>query len=121
MILAIVIGEGSLICLPFIVGGIVERYELAEGAAGIITSLQFATMGLVSIAIFNIVHKIDRRRWLLIAAGFILLGHALAMLSSSWTIFLIGRVFTGLMWLRSGDDVGRPEEARSRHTWRANA
>ena len=96
MILAIVIGEGSLICLPFIVGGIVERYELAEGAAGIITSLQFATMGLVSIAIFNIVHKIDRRRWLLIAAGFILLGHALAMLSSSWTIFLIGRVFTGL-------------------------
>ena len=96
MILAIVIGEGSLICMPFIVGGIVERYELAEGAAGIITSLQFATMGLASITIFNIVHKIDRRRCLLIGAVFILLGHGLAILSSSWTIFIIGRVLTGL-------------------------
>ena len=96
LIVAIVIGEGSLICMPFIVGGIVERYELAEGAAGIITSLQFATMGLASFVILNIVHKIDRRRWLLIAAVFILLGHGLAMLSSNWTLFLIGRVLTGL-------------------------
>ncbi len=96
MIVAIVIGEGSLICMPFIVGGIVERYQLAEGAAGIVTSLQFATMGLASIAILNRVHKIDRRRWILIGAMFILLGHAMAMLSSSWALFLIGRVITGL-------------------------
>jgi len=96
MIVAIVIGEGSLICMPFIVGGIVERYQLAEGAAGIVTSLQFATMGLASVVILNRVHKIDRRRWILIGATFILLGHAMAMLSSSWTLFLIGRVITGL-------------------------
>ena len=96
MIVAIVIGEGSLICMPFIVGGIVERYELAEGAAGIVTSLQFATMGLASILILNIVHKIDRRRWLLLGAIFILLGHGLAVLSSSWILFLVGRVITGL-------------------------
>jgi len=96
MIVAIVIGEGSLICMPFIVGGIVERYQLAEGAAGIVTSLQFATMGLASITILNKVHKIDRRRWILIGAMLILLGHAMAMLSSNWTLFLIGRVITGL-------------------------
>ena len=96
MIVAIVIGEGSLICMPFIVGGIVERYELAEGAAGIVTSLQFATMGLASILILNIVPKIDRRRWLLLGAIFILLGHGLAVLSSSWILFLVGRVITGL-------------------------
>lgn len=96
MIVAIVIGEGSLICMPFIVGGIVDRYHLAEGAAGIVTSLQFATMGLASIAILNRVHRIDRRRWIVAGAVLILLGHALAMLSSSWTLFLIGRVITGL-------------------------
>ncbi|MBT7951569.1 MAG: MFS transporter, partial [Gammaproteobacteria bacterium] len=96
MVVCIVIGEGSLISMPFVVGGIVERYDLAEGTAGIVTSLQFITMGLASIIILNIVHRIDRRRWVLVAGVLILLGHGLAIVSSNWTLFLIGRVLTGL-------------------------
>lgn len=49
MVVCIVVGEGSLICMPFIVGGIVERYQLAEAAAGFVTSLQFIRCWIIKI------------------------------------------------------------------------
>lgn len=95
MIAAICVGEGSLLSMPYIIGGIVERFQLTESASGITLSLQFAAMGLVAIYLSIRVHTINRRVAAVIAGLFILLGHLIGVLSDSWYLFLFGRVMAG--------------------------
>ena len=78
MIAAVCAGEGSLITMPFVLGSITDRFDMAEGASGIVLSLQYAFMAITSTVISVYVHKVNRRA-LAIAAGTILIfAHVLA-------------------------------------------
>lgn len=96
MIASVCAGEGSLVTMPYVLGSIIERYGLSEGASGIVSSLQFGVMAVASVVLSVAVHKFDRRRMAIAAGALIVLAHVCALLADTWEVFLVSRVLTGL-------------------------
>lgn len=93
---AVCIGELGLLTMPFVVGGVAERFGLSAGGAGLVSVLQFASMSAVAVVLMLTVHLVDRRKLALIAITVTLVADAVAAFSSQWSWFLASRVAMGI-------------------------
>jgi predicted MFS family arabinose efflux permease len=93
---AVCAGEGGLVTMPYIVGGIADRFQVSAGVSGLVSSIQFAAMAAVSIILSPRIHEVDRRRLALAAAIITLAGHWAAVAAPSWSTFLGSRIAVGL-------------------------
>jgi len=96
VVAAVCIGELGLLTMPFVVGGVAERFDLSAGGAGLVSVLQFASMSGVAIVLMLTVHRVDRRKLALAAAALALIADAVAAFSSQWSWFLASRVAMGI-------------------------
>jgi len=96
VVAAVCIGELGLLTMPFVVGGVAERFELSAGGAGLVSVLQFASMSAVALVLMLTVHRVDRRKLALMAIALTLIADAVAAFSSQWSWFLASRVAMGL-------------------------
>jgi len=96
VVAAVCIGELGLLTMPFVVGGVAERFNLSAGGAGLVSVLQFASMSAVALALMLTVHRVDRRKLALIAIAVTLIADAVAAFSSQWSLFLASRVAMGV-------------------------
>ena len=95
VVAAVCIGELGLLTMPFVVGGVAERFDLSAGGAGLVSVLQFASMSSVAIVLMLTVHRVDRRKLALMAIVLTLIADAVAAISSEWSWFLASRVAMG--------------------------
>ncbi len=95
VVAAVCVGELGLLTMPFVIGGVAERFDLSAGGAGLVTVLQFASMSVAAFVLMLTVHRIDRRKLALIAVVLTLAAHAVAAFSSQWSWFLASRVAMG--------------------------
>jgi MFS transporter, DHA1 family, inner membrane transport protein len=96
VVAAVCIGELGLLTMPFVVGGVAERFDLSAGGAGLVSVLQFASMSSAALALMFTVHRVDRRKLALAAVILTLIADAVAAFSSQWSWFLASRVAMGV-------------------------
>lgn len=96
MIAAIVIGEMSLVTMPFVVGALVQFNGIGEGNAGLVMSVQFACMALSSFTLSVIITRIHLKPLALGALGLAIAGNILATLPVDWHVFMTSRILVGL-------------------------
>ncbi len=96
VVAAVCIGELGLLTMPFVVGGVAERFDLSAGEAGLVSVLQFASMSAVALALMLTVHRVDRRKLALMAIMLTLIADTVAAFSSQWSWFLASRVAMGV-------------------------
>ncbi len=83
IIVAALLGEYSLLLMPFIVTAMMQGYGLSEAAAGYLVSLQLIAMGAAAIAASYLVARIPPRRIVIVAAVAICIANA-------WCAFAVG-------------------------------
>jgi len=96
VVAAVCVGELGILTMPFVVGGVAERFELSAGGAGLVSALQFASMSCIAIILMLTVHRVDRRKLALAAIVLTLVADAVAAFSSQWSWFLASRVGVGI-------------------------
>ena len=96
VVAAVCIGELGILTMPFVVGGVAERFGLSAGGAGLASVLQFASMSCVAIVLMLTVHRVDRRKLALMAVILALIADAVAAFSPQWSWFLASRVAEGV-------------------------
>ena len=88
-----------LYVIPLVLGSIVKGFDVSEGTAGIVTSLEFGTMALAGFLVSTWFHKLKVRRLAHIAIGTVVLGNILSFMcvtNSLWVVFIVIRGFVGL-------------------------
>jgi len=96
VVAAVCVGELGILTMPFVVGGVAERFALSAGEAGLVSALQFASMSCVAIILMLTIHRVDRRKLALMAIVLTLIADAVAAFSSQWSWFLGSRVVVGI-------------------------
>ncbi len=96
VVAAVCVGEVSILSLPFILGGVVERFAVSSGAAGLVSSLQFVSMTVIAAILTTCIHKLDRRKLALGAVLVTICAHFIAAMYTDWNLYLASRVGAGI-------------------------
>ncbi len=96
VIAAVCVGEGGLITMPYILGGVADRFSVSAGVSGLVSTAQFASMAIVSLILALSIHKVDRRKLVLGAVPIALIGHIMAVIFSSWSLIIVSRIMVGI-------------------------
>jgi len=96
VIVAALLGEYSLLIMPFIVTAMMQGYALEEVAAGNLVSIQLGAMGVAGIAVSYLLARIPAHRIVVVAAVAISIANAWCALGSGWTGLTCARILTGL-------------------------
>jgi predicted MFS family arabinose efflux permease len=96
VIAAVCIGEGGLITMPFMLGGVADRFMVTSGVSGLVASLQFGSMAIIAIILSPVVNRINRRAFALVALVLTLAAHLGAIVASEWPLFLASRAAAGV-------------------------
>jgi DHA1 family inner membrane transport protein len=96
MVSSALIGEYSLLIMPFILTAMMEIHGINEVTAGRLISAQLFAMALASVLVTRVVARIPRRILATLATLTIILANSLCMLGYSMTSLVIGRIGTGL-------------------------
>ena len=96
MVSSALIGEYSLLIMPFILTAMMEIHGISEIIAGRLISAQLFAMALASVVVTRVVARIPRRILATVATLTIILANSLCMLGYSLTSLVIGRIGTGL-------------------------
>lgn len=82
--------------LPIVLGAIVDRVGLSEGAAGLVASLELAGMAGSALLLAPRMGTLPLRALALFAAATALLAHGLSMFASGFTLLAISRTAAGV-------------------------
>ncbi len=93
---AALLGEYSLLIMPFIVTAMMQGYSIDETYAGNLVSLQLVTMGLAGILVSYTFRYLPARVIVIGSALLIIAANALCALGGSTTALVVGRCLTGL-------------------------
>jgi predicted MFS family arabinose efflux permease len=96
VIVAALLGEYSLLIMPFIVTAMMQGYALGEVGAGNLVSIQLGAMGVAGIAVSYLLARIPAHQIVVIAAVAISIANAWCALGSGWTGLACARILTGL-------------------------
>lgn len=96
MVSSALIGEYSLLIMPFILTAMMAIHGLSEVTAGRLISAQLFAMALASVIVTRVVARIPRRILATIATLTIIVANSLCLLGDSITSLAIGRIGTGL-------------------------
>ena len=96
VIAAVCIGEGGLVTMPYIVGGIADRFAVSAGISGLISTAQFTAMALIAVTLTATIHRVDRRKLAFAAVALTLAGHVVGAASAHWPLFVASRIAVGL-------------------------
>ncbi len=96
MVSAALIGEYSLLIMPFILTAMMEVHGVSEITGGRLISAQLFAMALASVAVARVVIRIPRRILASLATLTIIIANGLCMLEGSMASLVIGRIGTGL-------------------------
>ncbi len=96
MVSAALIGEYSLLIMPFILAAMMEVHGISEVMGGRLISAQLFAMALASVAVSRVVARIPRRLLATAATLTIILANSLCLLEGSMVGLVIGRMGTGL-------------------------
>jgi predicted MFS family arabinose efflux permease len=96
IIVAAMLGEYSLLIMPFIVTAMMQGYGLSEVDSGDLVSAQLVTMGVAGILVSYALRAIPA--WVIVTSASILIivANALCAVGHGVTILVIGRCLTGL-------------------------
>lgn len=96
IIVAALLGEYSLLIMPFILTAMMQAYGLSEERAGYLISLQLLAMGTAASVVSYLVAHIAPRRVGVVAAVFICIANIGCALGDSTTTLALARCLTGL-------------------------
>jgi predicted MFS family arabinose efflux permease len=96
VIVAAVLGEYSLLIMPFIVTAMMQSYGLNELRAGNLVSVQLVIMGVAGIMVSYLLCRVPARRIVVGAAVLIAGANVLCAVGTDPQILLAGRCLTGL-------------------------
>jgi predicted MFS family arabinose efflux permease len=96
VIVAAMLGEYSLLIMPFIVTAMMQGYGLSEVYAGNLVSAQLVTMGVAGIVVSYALRKIAARAIVVGAALIIAVANAICAIGQGEAVLVIGRCLTGL-------------------------
>jgi predicted MFS family arabinose efflux permease len=96
VIIAALLGEYSLLIMPFIVTAMMQGYGITEANAGYLVSLQLLAMGAAALAVSYVLAHISPRRIVIAAAAFICVSNMACALGSGVVHLAIARAVTGL-------------------------
>jgi predicted MFS family arabinose efflux permease len=87
----------SLYLTPLILGAASDSLDLSSDQAGLLTTLEFAGLGLASLLVATrFVHRLDRRRLTLLGAALAAAGHLFAVAVDSYAVMLPTRFAIGV-------------------------
>jgi predicted MFS family arabinose efflux permease len=96
VIVAALLGEYSLLIMPFIVTAMMQSYGLDESRAGQYVSLQLAAMGIAGFAASYLVSRISPRSIVLVGAILVIAANVLCATGTGGASLALGRLITGL-------------------------
>jgi len=96
VIAAAMLGEYSLLIMPFILTAMMKGYGASEVDAGNLVSLQLVTMGLAGILVSYALRRVPARAIVIAAAMLIIGANALCALGEQRATLVVGRCLTGL-------------------------
>lgn len=96
MVCAALIGEYSLLVMPFILTAMVEIHGIGAGLAGRLVSAQLLAMALASMGAASVITRVPRRGLAVAAILVIIVANMLCLAGGSVAVLAIGRVGTGL-------------------------
>jgi predicted MFS family arabinose efflux permease len=96
VIIAALLGEYSLLIMPFIVTAMMQGYVLSEASAGSMVSLQLGAMGVAGIAVSYLLARVSAHKIVLCAAVAICVANAWCALGAGTVQLASARVLTGL-------------------------
>ncbi len=96
IIVAALLGEYSLLLMPFIVTAMMQGYGLSEAVAGYLVSLQLLAMGTAAVVASYLVARIPPRRIVVIAAAMICIANVWCALGVGIGQLALARGLTGL-------------------------
>ncbi len=85
--------QGSL---PILIGAVIEGLDVAEAGAGLLASAEIGTIALASLLLAPRIHRVPRRRLALFGSLVAVMGHLLAVFSTSFDALIFARVIAGL-------------------------
>jgi len=96
IIIAALIGEYSLLIMPFIVTAMMQAYGIGELEAGNLVSLQLVTMGIAGIVVSYQCRRIAPRAIVIPAALIIIIANVLCAVGTGKAALVLGRCLTGV-------------------------
>jgi predicted MFS family arabinose efflux permease len=96
IITAALLGEYSLLIMPFIVTAMMQGYGLSEAHAGYLVSLQLLAMGAAALVVSYLLAHTEARRIVIVAALFVCIANIGCALGASHAQLAIARGVTGL-------------------------
>jgi predicted MFS family arabinose efflux permease len=96
IMVAALLGEYSLLIMPFIITAMMQSYGLDESSAGNLISVQLVSMGIAGILVSYLLRHVPARRIVIGAAVFIAGANALCAIGAGAPTLLVGRCLSGL-------------------------
>lgn len=96
IIVAALLGEYSLLIMPFIITAMMQGYGLSEVRAGYLISLQLLAMSTAAVVVSYLVAHVAPRRIAVVAAVFICIANIGCALGLSTAALILARCATGL-------------------------
>jgi predicted MFS family arabinose efflux permease len=96
IIISALLGEYSLLIMPFIVTAMMQGYGLSEAGAGYLVSLQLLAMGIAALAVSYLLARIEARRIVIAAAFLVSIANVGCALGAGVAELAVARGATGL-------------------------
>lgn len=90
------IGLLSLLSLPFLIGTAMARFSLNEAQAGLLGTVEFASVMVVSLIVAPMMGKMDRRKLAYTGLLVVLCANVLSIFILSYQLLLVLRIVAGL-------------------------
>lgn len=90
------IGLLSLLSLPFLIGTAMASFSLNEAQAGLLGTVEFASVMVVSLIVAPLMGKLDRRKLAYAGALIALSANVLSIFTPSYHLLLLVRIVTGI-------------------------
>src|SRR5712672_2961764 len=96
LIVTALLGEYSLLIVPFIMTAMINGYHLNEATAGNLVSLQLIAMGIAGIAVSYLLARFPARRIVVFGCVLAIAANVICALGSGEALLASGRLLTGL-------------------------
>jgi predicted MFS family arabinose efflux permease len=95
-IAAACIGDVGIFVTPFLLGAIVENYQISESAVSFIVSGRIALLALTTLMVSVFLPRLHLRRTALVAVSFAFFGNLISGFAGSVPALIVGRLITGV-------------------------
>jgi len=90
------VGEVLLYIVPILLGAVVESFEIREGTAGLVMSLEIAVSAGAALIFTSVVHRVPIRQFVILGVFVIFLGDFASAFLPSFSLFVAARVVAAL-------------------------